>query len=280
MWGVKVIGMKEWGRHPSVSRHSHLALFRRGEAFIVPSEHMRSKLAILGCPVEKIHLIRPGLDIDKYVYHPKYKIKAYEVRILTVARYADMEGMHTLIEGFADLIRTSHPQSKLMIIGDGEGRDDLEDLVDYQGLKDHVEIIGERDTESIQQQLQQCDLLVLSATSSEDNREDIPPVLFEAMIAGRMVIACDYGGIPELIEDKKTGYLFAKKDSRALCEAMKYALDHTWDWKHMLFQARKKIEAEFDSRKQTEKIEKLINEIGERKQVRRKRLNNNRKNLR
>lgn len=125
------------------------------------------------------------------------------------------------------------------------------------------------DSNQISKELRDSHLFCLASETGEDGDvEGIPNALKEAMASGLPVISTFHGGIPELIEHKKTGYLVPEKDDLKLAQGIKYFLSHPRVWKRYTRSARQVIDENFDLNKQIieqqrlysliEKITKLI----------------------
>jgi glycosyltransferase involved in cell wall biosynthesis len=129
-----------------------------------------------------------------------------------VGRLVPIKDPTTLIRAFAQVLPRV-PRARLMLVGDGELRPELERLVASLGLAPAVAFLGWRsDLCSVHATL---DVLTLSSLS-----EGTPLALIEAMAAGRATIATSAGGTPDVVADGITGLLVPARDPAALAEAM------------------------------------------------------------
>jgi colanic acid/amylovoran biosynthesis glycosyltransferase len=90
-----------------------------------------------------------------------------------------------------------------LIAGEGPERPSLERLIRKLGLGECVKLLGHLSREQLNACYARCDLVVLTSRS-----EGIPLVLMEAMARGRIVLAPAITGIPELVRDGETGFLY------------------------------------------------------------------------
>ena len=100
-----------------------------------------------------------------------------------------------------------------MIAGDGECRRDLERQARELGLDGSVHFLGARtDVDSV---LRAADVAALSS-----DREGSPLLVFECMANNTPLVATAVGGIPDVVEDGRTGVLVPRRDVRALADGM------------------------------------------------------------
>ncbi|MBR5093034.1 MAG: glycosyltransferase family 4 protein [Bacteroidales bacterium] len=102
----------------------------------------------------------------------------------------------------------------LTLVGDGSEHENLIQMAKDMGLK-NVTFTGRVDNKEIYHHLDQADILLSSPTI-----DNMPVSLLEAMNVGLLVISSNVGGVPYMVEDGKTGYLFPNNDSDTLAELM------------------------------------------------------------
>ncbi len=101
------------------------------------------------------------------------------------------------------------PRARFLIVGDGERRQALEQLVDALGLRTATHFLGWRaDLDRLYADL---DVVVLTSRN-----EGSPVALIEAMAAGVPVVSTAVGGVPDVVEDGASGILAAMDDDAAL----------------------------------------------------------------
>lgn len=237
-------------------------LFQLGDGFTVVCKHMKDRLVELGCPEEKIKIVKSGIDLTKFPYEPKiFPDDKEHIQILSIGRLTEKKGMSDLITAFSRVLQ-GYPKAKLSIIGEGEDRQRLEELIKQLQLEDKVVLKGQLDHGTIQKELQRSDMFALASCKAADgNEEGIPNVIMEAMAAGRIVVATDHAGIPELVEHGKTGYLVPEKQPDALAQGILNALKQAEAWQVILREARNKVKMEHDIEKQIGKLEEWMGRI-------------------
>src|SRR6202041_2407997 len=108
--------------------------------------------------------------------------------------------------------------------GDGPFRSRVEQEVRLAGLEGAITVLGWMSGPQVKEQVLTARALVLPSFY-----EGLPTVIMEAMALGRPVISTYVGGIPELVENGKTGWLVPAGDEIALSQAMRAALEATVD---------------------------------------------------
>jgi len=138
-------------------------------------------------------------------------------RITCVARLSAQKGLPLLVEAAAR-IASSH-DFVLDVIGDGEGRAELEAMIRKMGLQDRVHLLGWRSSEDVQEALLASRALILPSFA-----EGLPVVLMEALALGRPVVTTAIAGIPELV-DVTNGWVVPSGSVDALAAAIKALLE-------------------------------------------------------
>ncbi len=138
--------------------------------------------------------------IDKY----HLKIEADEVIVGIAARLYPVKSIETIVRA-ARLVKDKNTKVKFLIGGDGENRRILEALTKELGLEDTVFFLGWLDDPK--ELMSSIDISVLTSIS-----ESFPYSILEGARFKKATISTDVGGIPDLIENGKNGYLFKPGD--------------------------------------------------------------------
>ena len=128
-----------------------------------------------------------------------------------IARLAQVKGQDQLLRAMPEILRRV-PDAVLMVVGDGPTASDLRALAARLDIDRHVVFTGQRsDTPALNQAL---DVSVMPSTW----HEPFGLTALEAMLSGRPVVAFDSGGVRDLIEDGRTGYLVERFDLAGLAQ--------------------------------------------------------------
>jgi glycosyltransferase involved in cell wall biosynthesis len=133
--------------------------------------------------------------------------------IVSVGRLKAPKDFGTLVDALSRVTQ----DYRAVIVGDGPDRQSVESAVEAAGLRDRVELVGERS--DVREVLSHADLFVLSSRS-----EAMPMSVLEAMAEGLPVVAADVGGVAEVVIDEETGLLVPPEDAAALAAAIERLL--------------------------------------------------------
>src|SRR5262249_24927745 len=154
----------------SVKRAAAGPLYRRTAAVFAVSRQIEARCREVGLPAERIHWIPGVSDLPRFgeggdgaAIRDEFKL-GRAPGVVSVARFAANRGHEQLLAGFGELLRRL-PEARLLLVGKGERRDRLEQLVDELGLGHRVIFTGYRDRD-LPQVLAAADCFALMAAGS------------------------------------------------------------------------------------------------------------------
>jgi sugar transferase (PEP-CTERM/EpsH1 system associated) len=173
----------------------------------------------IGVPLERIHVIRNGVNLERFQGAPTLSARStfglpadIDLVIGAVGRLVDVKNHAGLVDAVVEL-RARGRRVAVVIAGDGPLRPQLEAQIAQHGLEDHVRLLGHRaDVEAV---LGGLDVFVQSSSS-----EGMSNTILEAMAAGLPVVATHVGGADEMVVDGETGVLVPARDAVALANAL------------------------------------------------------------
>jgi len=225
-------------------------MFRSSAHFIPLCQSMREELIKLGAKSENNHIVHVVVDTDDFPFRERKT--GGRVRFITVARLIEKKGHFVLLNAFKKLVDRDLPV-ELEIVGFGELREKILERVEELGLKDKVTLTdpsGVGDYFSfLKEKLLEAHIFVLpSIVAQNADREGTPVTIMEAMATGLPVIASNLSGIPEVVEEGKTGFLVPQKDVEALAEMMTYLAQNPHLWSELGRAGRQRVEKHFSQK--------------------------------
>ncbi len=208
-------------------------LFRYGDFFLTNCDFFRNKAISIGCPPDKIKVNRSGLDCDRFAYQSRSLPEDGSIQIATTGRLVEKKGIEYVIRAIAKLVPT-YPHLRYKIIGEGSLRSYFAELIQELNLTENIELMGWRNETEIVEILNSTQIFVAPSITAADGNQDAPiNVLKEAMAIGLPVVSTYHGGIPELVENGKSGFLVPEKDAAALADKLGYLIEHPQLWSAM-----------------------------------------------
>ncbi len=171
-----------------------------------------------GIEETRIVTVHEGIDLDRVLSAPPINIHAEfwlpkQAPIVgNVAALVPHKGQRYLVDAAAAVLREV-PDTRFIVLGDGELRVQLQHQIHERRLDKHVILAGFRhDVMSFHRSF---DLFVLSSVT-----EGLGTSLLDAMAASKAIVATTAGGIPEVVSEGDTGLLVPPRDSSALADAI------------------------------------------------------------
>lgn len=223
----------------------YVNLFRQSELMLPISHLWKNKLIEMGCPPEKIHVTRMGIEPEKFNFQPRQAFQK-PLRIVSVARLTEKKGLDVAVKASA-ILKQRGGQFQYTIIGNGDQDEMMRDFIAREGMEDCVSMPGFKPQEEIRRALSEADIFLLpSKTAADGDMEGIPVALMEAMAVGLPVVSTFHSGIPELIENNVSGWLVDEDDPEALAETLLRLSQGEVDVAPVVAAARHKVETEFN----------------------------------
>ncbi|MEM2384012.1 MAG: glycosyltransferase family 4 protein [Candidatus Bathyarchaeia archaeon] len=233
---------------------------------IVTSNAMKSEIkGHFRLPSEKIDVIPNGIDIAKYEVSVdresvkrRFGIDPSERIVLFIGRLVPQKGVEYLIMAAPKIIER-HPEARIVIIGNGWIKDNLWNLAHSTGCLHKITFLGFLSDQDVIDLTLSSDVLVIPSVY-----EPFGIVALEGMAAGIPVVASSVGGLAEIIEHDKTGFLAYKENPDSIAWGVNKILsDH--GYAHWLVQnAKRKVHEVYSweavARRTIEVYEKALRE--------------------
>lgn len=218
----------------------------------------------LGIRGDKVRIIRNGVDPAEFTPDRRGGRGGDAARELGIGDHDVVVGILAVLreeKDHATFLRAgrrivdARPDARLLIVGDGPLREELEALADELALGDRVVFAGMR--ADVDEMLRIIDVVVLSSFTIEC----LPFAVLEAMGAGLPSVCTAIGGLPELIEDDETGYLVPPRDPRGLAEAVLRVVADDARREAMGDAARRRLEQHFTLDRSVAETERVLAEV-------------------
>lgn len=207
------------GQNPR-ARARMLQACEQASACIGVSQALVDVLLGWGVPARKLHVIRNGVDLDRFAPMSQQQARAGlgledAPLLLAVGNLIELKGHALLIEA-VQLLAVSHPRLQLAIAGEGPEREALEALISRHGLAGRVRLLGAVGHADLARWYAAADLFLMPSS-----REGLPNALLEALACGTPALATAVGGIPEVLAGApEAGELLPERSAPAIAQAV------------------------------------------------------------
>jgi glycosyltransferase involved in cell wall biosynthesis len=188
--------------------------------------------------------------VDRHALRIQLGFRPEDHVMTMVGTFKRQKGHHFLVEAAAAVAPT-HPELHLLIVGDGELRDDIERQVERNGLKGRIHLLGSR--RDVPELLAASDSFVLPSLW-----EGLPIALIEGMASGLPVVATDVSGTSQVMIDGETGWIVPPSDAGALAGAIAEVLEDRDRAAARGAAARVRVASSFSAMTQAEQLTALF----------------------
>jgi glycosyltransferase involved in cell wall biosynthesis len=201
--------------------HPHLELEMLGLTLattgVVNSEQVRQEVQHRDPALPACVVVPGGVDTNRF-QPPTAERVGTDPTVLFVGRLVPQKGVDILLRSFA-ILRRRIPNANLVIAGDGDQDLYLRRLARYFGLPPRVAFVGWQTGDALVRLYQR-----IEAVAVPSRYEPFGLVALEAMSCGRPVVASRSGGLAEIVEDGRTGYLVPPGDHLRLAQRLAWLL--------------------------------------------------------
>lgn len=210
---LTAIGRFHYAYYRFLQRPLYKLAFRRHlKRLIAPSKYMADLLEEENYKVT-ISQVYNGIDL------PAARPVKQSNRLLYVGRLEHVKGVDILIRAMTK-VAAAIPSVHLTVVGDGNVRQELEKYTDDHNLNKNITFKGWVENAQVLRYYYDTSAFVIPSIWPEN----LPTVCIEALAAGRPVIGSRTGGIPELVNDGKTGRIVEPEDPNELASAIESVL--------------------------------------------------------
>ncbi len=197
--------------------------FQRACLIVVLNEGARRNVAACGVApsrVQKSMWGTWGVDLDEFSPRPHNVERPPTV--LFAGRLHEEKGILFLLDAF-DLVRAAVPEARLVIVGEGPARREVERRVGAMG---GVTFAGGVKNRAMPEFFRSADVVAMPSLTTRRWEEQVGMVALQAMACGVPVVATRSGAIPEYVPDGVAGVLIPERDAPALAKALVQVLSN------------------------------------------------------
>lgn len=239
---------------------------RQLERFLWPFSHRlicnsavlkESMIKRFGVAPERVVVIPNGVDTE--YFQPAWNLRAPEPTILYLGRLHPAKDPLTMLKAFRIVIQC-RPEARLDLVGYGPLQDQVASFLATNGLRQKVNCTP--GTEDVRSFLARAWVLALPSAW-----EGSPNVVLEAMAMGVPVVATKVAGVPELVDDSRTGLLVPPRQPEALARSLLEVLDHDDRRRAMGQAAKEAIQTKHDLNLTVRQTAEVILDVAQRRNV-------------
>ena len=222
---------------------------------LVRSESLGRALIEIGCPPQKIRIQRTGIPVDQIPFRARAWPSDGAWKFVQACRLIEKKGLRTSLLAFTKFAQR-YQRSTFVIAGEGPLLGELEAQARALGIDDKISFPGFISQAQLGELFYRSHIFLHpSERGADGNQEGVPNSMLEAMASGLVVFATEHGGIPEAIEQGKSGILVQESDDEGLVRALLDAVAHPEQLTGIARSGADSVRQEFEQTAQTRKLE-------------------------
>ena len=235
-------------------------LFGAVPLVLARSQSLAERLIHLGCPPEKLRINRTGIPLDEFPFIDRQPPSDGKWRVVQACRLIPKKGVATSLRAFA-IFKKDNPEAEFFIAGKGPLQPELEMLAAGLGIFKNVHFVGFLSQPKLRELYASSHLFLHpSETSPNQDQEGVPNSILEGMATGLPVAGTRHGGIPEAVDQGRTGLLVPEEDHVALANAMQEITHSPGLLAEMGLRARAAVIDRFEQDAQVDLLESFYEE--------------------
>lgn len=244
-------------------KKAHELFSRTIDCAIAVCESIKKRLLDLGYVADKVCVIPTGIQGTKFAFKSRVSSRNETVHIMSVGRLVEQKGFEFALRAIAQVYR-KHKNIRYTIAGSGALQGYLGQLAKQLSIAHVATLVGQKNHQEIAQLLEASHIYVLPSVTARDGRcEGIPDSLKEAMMCGLPVVSTIHSGIPELVEEGKSGFLVKERDVNALADRINYLIENPHLWPAMGKEGHAMIERSHAYQLTIAQLESLFNRLAQ-----------------
>jgi len=225
--------MAEWNRHAGiiqkVTRNEKVALLldlfcaKRAHRIIVVVKEMFDLLRRRKIASEKIYIVSNTVDVEAFEFavFDEMIIRKYKNSyiILYLGAFSVERGLETAIKAMHEIVEKI-PNARLLLVGDGKNRSELETLVKKERAEHLVEFTGWVDFKKAPSFIYSSEICIIPQPAGPFINTTIPHKLFQYMAMGKPVLTSDAKPLKRIVEECQCGEYFRSNDEHSFARTV------------------------------------------------------------
>jgi len=228
-------------------------LLSRSDGVITVSNAVAEYVQSLGIPREETTVIPNGVDCEEFTPHRETEDE--DVDIIYVGRLIENNGPDTFIQALPSVFEQYGEETSVVIVGDGPMKTELETEVASLGIEDSVTFTGRVSHDRV------ADLMANAKVFCRPSlTEGLPLTTLEAMASGCPPVVTPVAGVPEIVEDGKTGKLVSVNGAEDVAQALASLLNNSAERSTISAAAREFVVGNYDWESRAESVLEVYQE--------------------
>ena len=246
---------KKHNLHLEIAKFSRGWTTKKADLVITPSEHLKSVVNKWGAESKNIKVIYNGTDL--FTEKSKATNKKH-INLITVGRLTPFKNIDKIILSLNQLKLLNSNLHRLIIVGDGPERSNLEKLVSENKLSDFVTFTGQLKKSELNKYYQESDIYIQAS-----GYEGLPHTLLEAISHNLSIISTPIGGTNEILENNTNGWTIdlingKYPDEKDIASKIKYLMENREEDDIKKFKANILLKEKFNKEKNFKEYIKTI----------------------
>ena len=239
-------------------------LFQEADRFICEGRHGAATLKRLGCPAEKIKVVRLGVAVDEVPFFHRKKVPG-RLNLIQIASMKKKKGHIYTVKAFSKALLTC-PNMTLTLVGNGDQQliEEIESVIHLDNIKKKVHSSGNIDFNELHSFLKNYDVFIHPSCYTDDRNSEggAPIVILDAQATGLPVISTEHCDIVDEVIHNRTGLLVKEKQIEDLAESIKYFY-HMGQEEYDTFSrnARQHVQENYNIKKNASDLQKIYSDL-------------------
>jgi colanic acid/amylovoran biosynthesis glycosyltransferase len=249
-------------------RDRYREMFAEVDMVLCEGPYMGQSIVALGCPETKMRVHHLGVDLSLIPFEPRTWNPGEPLRVLLSGSFREKKGFPYAIEALARLQK--QVPIEVTIIGDEHGeprtireKQKILEAIERGELSGRTRLLGYQPYRTVMEEARRHHVFLSPSVAAADGDTEggAPVSLIEMSASGMMIVSTTHCDIPGVILNGKTGWLAPERDVDALVEHLQWIVAHHGNWLEMQRAGRAYMEAEFDARRQGERLGAIYREF-------------------